>query len=155
MAALAQMGGSSADLQDQPRYRRARQQATAAPAMRPAVVDGKLGTWWEAAPRLDGTLTLTLAPQYRRDLAAGAVDRRGQRIERFALEACRGRERLGAGAKAAAYETTTVGQRLDPPEHALTTDRLRIREAARFCRRWRKSGSPPVARPDAPGDCRP
>ena len=101
-----------------------------------AVVDGKLGTWWEAAPgRLDGTLTLQLPQARTFDVISlqEAVDRRGQRIERFALEAW-GPSGWAPVPKLPLDETTTVGQRrlirLSTP---LTTDRLRIRiEAARF-----------------------
>jgi alpha-L-fucosidase len=101
-----------------------------------AAVDGKLATWWEAAPgKAGGTLTLQLRGTQTFDVISlqEAVAQRGQRIERFALEA------WGPGGwapvpKLLLDETTTVGQRrLIRLSHPLTTDRLRVRiEAARL-----------------------
>lgn len=95
-----------------------------------AVVDGRLGTWWEAAPgRTDGTLTLALPQPQTFDVVSlqEAVDRRGQRIERFELEAHVGGQWI-ALPTIAREETTTVGQRrLIRLAQPVTTDRVRVR----------------------------
>lgn len=101
-----------------------------------AAVDGKLATWWEAAPgKTDGTLTLQLRGAQTFDVISlqEAVDKRGQRIERFALEAW-GPSGWAPVPKLSLDETTTVGQRrLIRLSQPITTDRLRVRiEAARL-----------------------
>jgi alpha-L-fucosidase len=101
-----------------------------------SAADGKLGTWWEAAEgRTDGTLTLTLPKPQTFDVVSlqEAVDLRGQRIERFALESWDGQAWV-ALPKIASDETTTVGhRRLIRLSQPVTTDRLRVRiTEARF-----------------------
>lgn len=96
----------------------------------PAVLDGSLDTWWEAAPgRSDGTLTLTLPRRTRFDVVSlqEAVDRRGQRIESFEIETWDGTA-WTAPARHPADVTTTVGhRRLIRLRAPVTTDRVRVR----------------------------
>ena len=96
----------------------------------PAVLDGSLDTWWEAAPgRSDGTLTLTLPRRTRFDVVSlqEAVDRRGQRIESFEIETWDGAA-WTAPARHPADVTTTVGhRRLVRLRAPVTTDRVRVR----------------------------
>ncbi|KGF81186.1 hypothetical protein IA69_14115 [Massilia sp. JS1662] len=96
----------------------------------PAVLDGSLDTWWEAAPgRSDGTLTLTLPRRTRFDVVSlqEAVDLRGQRIETFEIETWDGKA-WTAPARHPADETTTVGhRRLIRLRAPVTTDRVRVR----------------------------
>jgi alpha-L-fucosidase len=96
----------------------------------PAVLDGSLDTWWEAAPgRGDGTLTLTLPRRTRFDVVSlqEAVDRRGQRIESFEIETWDGAA-WTAPARHPADVTTTVGHRRLIRLHApVTTDRVCVR----------------------------
>ncbi|HEV6964686.1 discoidin domain-containing protein [Roseateles sp.] len=101
-----------------------------------AAADGRLGTWWEAAAgRTDGSLTLSLPQPQTFDVVSlqEAVDKRGQRIERFALEAWDG-QRWVALPRIRSDETTTVGQRrLIRLSQLVTTDKVRVRiEQARF-----------------------
>lgn len=101
-----------------------------------AAADGTLRTWWEAAAgRTDGTLTLTLPRPQTFDVVSlqEAVDRRGQRIEAFAIETWDGAQWVPVP-KSASEATTTVGQRrLIRLAQPVTTDRLRVRiTAARF-----------------------
>jgi alpha-L-fucosidase len=96
----------------------------------PAVLDGSLDTWWEAAPgRSDGTLTLTLPRRTRFDVVSlqEAVDKRGQRIESFEIETWDGAA-WTAPARHPADVTTTVGhRRLIRLRAPVTTDRVRVR----------------------------
>jgi alpha-L-fucosidase len=101
-----------------------------------AAVDGKLATWWEAAEgRTDGTLTLTLPKAQTFDVVSlqEAVDQRGQRIERFVIEAFDGKDWV-AVPRIRDDETSTVGQRrLIRLAQPVTTDRVRVRiTEARF-----------------------
>lgn len=101
-----------------------------------AALDGKLDTWWEAAPgRRDGTLTLRLPAPARFDVVSlqEAVDRRGQRIEAFALETWDGTAWVGA-TPIASDTLTTVGHcRLVRLATPVTADRVRVRiTGARF-----------------------
>jgi alpha-L-fucosidase len=95
-----------------------------------AILDGKLDTWWEAAPgRSDGTITLTLPRPATFDVVSlqEAVDRRGQRIESFAIETWNGAA-WTAPALHPADVTTTVGhRRLLRLANPVTTDRVRVR----------------------------
>ncbi|MGM9489580.1 discoidin domain-containing protein [Ideonella sp. YS5] len=101
-----------------------------------ALVDGRLGTWWEAAEgHQDGSLTIALPQAQTFDVVSlqEAVDRRGQRIERFVIEVFDGQDWVAAP-RIPSDETTTVGQRrLIRLAQPVTTDRLRVRiTAARF-----------------------
>ncbi len=103
----------------------------AAPGHRAAAaLDGKLGTWWEAAPgRTDGTLTLKLPKPASFDVVSlqEAVDQRGQRIASFAIETWNGAAWVAAQ-KIASDTLTTVGhRRLIRLQWPVTTDRVRIR----------------------------
>lgn len=98
--------------------------------------DGKLGTWWEAAAgRTDGMLTLVLPKPQTFDVVSlqEAVDRRGQRIERFAIDAWNGQGWVPVP-RIDSDETTTVGQRrLIRLRSPVTSDRVRVRVTeARF-----------------------
>lgn len=98
--------------------------------------DGKPATWWEAAAgRTDGTLTLTLPKAQTFDVVSlqEAVDRRGQRIERFSIDTWNGQDWVPVP-KIQSDETTTVGyRRLIRLQSPVTTDRVRVRIAeARF-----------------------
>ncbi len=91
-------------------------------------LDGKLDTWWEAAPgHSTGELVLKLPAPATFDVVSlqEAVDHRGQRIESFALDTWDGR---GWNAAITADELTTVGfKRLIRLRSPVTSDRLRIR----------------------------
>jgi alpha-L-fucosidase len=95
-----------------------------------AALDGKLDTWWEAAPgRSGGTLTLALPKPVRFDVVSlqEAVDRRGQRIESFVIETWNGTAWVAAQA-IASDELTTVGhRRLVRLQAPVSTDRVRVR----------------------------
>nr|WP_315212479.1 discoidin domain-containing protein [uncultured Duganella sp.] len=95
-----------------------------------AVLDGKLDTWWEAAPgRGDATLTLTLPQRRRFDVVSlqEAVDRRGQRIESFVIETWNG-SAWTAPEHLASDTLTTVGhRRLVRLKSPVSTDRVRVR----------------------------
>jgi len=92
--------------------------------------DGKLDTWWEAAPgRTDGTLTLKLPKAASFDVVSlqEAVDHRSQRIESFAIETWNGSAWVPAE-KIASDTLTTVGhRRLIRLQSPVTTDRVRVR----------------------------
>jgi alpha-L-fucosidase len=101
-----------------------------------AALDGSLDTWWEApAGRTTGALTLTLQAPATFDVVSlqEAVDRRGQRIEGFALETWDGAAWVPMP-KLDSDELTTVGhRRLIRLEHPVTATKLRVRiTAARF-----------------------
>jgi len=103
----------------------------AAPAHGAAsALDGKLDTWWEAAPgRTDGTLTLKLPKAASFDVVSlqEAVDHRSQRIESFAIETWNGSAWVPAE-KIASDTLTTVGhRRLIRLQSPVTTDRVRVR----------------------------
>lgn len=95
-----------------------------------AVLDDSLDTWWEAAPgRRDGTLTLRLRQPVAFDVVAlqEAVDRRGQRIESFAIETWNGSAWVAAKPVASDALTTVGHKRLIRLQQAVTTDRVRVR----------------------------
>ncbi|MYM89225.1 coagulation factor 5/8 type domain-containing protein, partial [Rugamonas sp. FT82W] len=98
-----------------------------------AALDGKLDTWWEAAPgRTGGTLTLALPKPARFDVVSlqEAVDRRGQRIESFAIDTWDGAAWVAAQ-PVASDELTTVGhRRLVRLQSPVSTDRVRVRITA-------------------------
>lgn len=95
-----------------------------------AALDGRLDTWWEAAPgRSGGTLTLQLPQPRSFDVISlqEAVDRRSQRIESFAIETWNGSAWVTAE-KVGSDALTTVGyKRLIRLRQPVSTDRLRIR----------------------------
>lgn len=95
-----------------------------------AALDGKLDSWWEAAPgRRDGTLTLQLPRPTTFDVVSlqEAVDRRGQRIESFAIETWNG-SAWAAAEQISSDTLTTVGhKRLIRLQQPVTTDRVRVR----------------------------
>lgn len=103
----------------------------AAPGHRAAAaLDGKLDTWWEAAPgRSDGTLTLTLRKPARFDVVSlqEAVDQRGQRIESFVLETWNGAAWVAAEHIASDTLTTVGHRRLIRLKSPVSTDRVRVR----------------------------
>lgn len=104
---------------------------SAAPGRRAtAVNDGTLDTWWEASQgRTGGTLTLELPRPASFDVVSlqEAVDRRGQRIESFAIETWNG-SAWATAERIASDELTTVGhRRLIRLQSPVTTDRLRVR----------------------------
>lgn len=86
--------------------------------------DGKLGTWWEAAGKTAGEVTLTLPKAESFDVVSlqEAVDERGQRIESFEVD-------IWDNGKWKTVETqTTVGhKRLLRWKSPVTTERVRIR----------------------------
>ncbi|GJI93991.1 hypothetical protein RugamoR57_07090 [Duganella caerulea] len=95
-----------------------------------AALDGKLDTWWEAAPgRTGGTLTLALRKPARFDVVSlqEAVDQRGQRIESFAIETWDGAAWIAAQAIASDEQTTVGHRRLVRLTSPVTTDRVRVR----------------------------
>jgi alpha-L-fucosidase len=98
-----------------------------------AALDGNLDTWWEApAGRTTGTLTLTLPAPGTFDVVSlqEAVDRRGQRIEAFALETWDG-SAWAPVPKVDSDELTTVGhRRLIRLKHPVTATKLRVRITA-------------------------
>jgi alpha-L-fucosidase len=93
-------------------------------------LDGKLDTWWEAAPgKTNGTVTLTLPKEVTFDVVSlqEAVDHRGQRIESFVIEVWNGSSWVAAE-KLLLDELTTVGhRRLIRLKSPATADRVRIR----------------------------
>jgi len=102
----------------------------------PAVADGKLASWWEAAAgQTIGTLTLKLPKAQTFDVVSlqEAVDHRGQRIERFGIDSWNGQSWVPVP-KITSDDTTTVGQRrLIRLAQPVTTERLRVRiTEARF-----------------------
>jgi alpha-L-fucosidase len=98
--------------------------------------DGKLDSWWEAAPgRNDGTLTLRLARPARFDVVSlqEAVARRGQRIESFAIDTWNGKDWVPAAAIASDSLTTVGHRRLIRLREPVSTERVRVRiTGARF-----------------------
>ena len=94
------------------------------------VNDGKLDTWWEAAPGQTGgmvTLELPLPASFDVVSLQEAVDHRGQRIESFVIETWNGSAWVTAE-QIASDELTTVGhRRLIRLRSPVTTDRLRVR----------------------------
>jgi alpha-L-fucosidase len=88
-------------------------------------LDGNLDTWWEAAPgKTNATLTLTLPGDVTFDVVSlqEAIDRRGQRIESFAVDTWNG------SMWTTMDEQTTVGhRRLLRLKSAVTTSQVRIR----------------------------
>ena len=101
-----------------------------------AAADGRLATWWEAAPgRTAGMLTLTLRGPQTFDVVSlqEAVDRRGQRIEHFVVEIWNGAA-WEPVPMIASEEATTVGQRrLIRLARPVVSDRVRVRiTEARF-----------------------
>jgi alpha-L-fucosidase len=95
-----------------------------------AVLDGRLDTWWEAAPgRRDGTLTLQLPQPVVFDVVAlqEAVDHRGQRIESFAIDTWNGSSWTPTEAIASDTLTTVGHKRLIRLKKPVTADRVRLR----------------------------
>jgi alpha-L-fucosidase len=93
-------------------------------------LDGKLDTWWEAAPgKTNGTVTLKLRKPVAFDVVSlqEAVDHRGQRIESFVIETWNGSAWV-APEHVASDALTTVGhRRLIRLKSPVTTDQVRIR----------------------------
>ncbi|SFV13283.1 alpha-L-fucosidase [Pseudoduganella namucuonensis] len=95
-----------------------------------ATLDGSLDSWWEAAPgRHGGALTLTMPKPVSFDVVSlqEAVDRRGQRIESFALETWNGADWVAAEHIASDTLTTVGHRRLVRLRAPVTTDRVRVR----------------------------
>jgi alpha-L-fucosidase len=96
------------------------------PANEPAkALDGDLDTWWEAAPGAkQATITLKLPSRVTFDVVSlqEAVDRRGQRIESFEIDA-----RDGSVWKTVEAQTTVGHKRLLRLAMPVTTDQVRIR----------------------------
>jgi alpha-L-fucosidase len=101
-----------------------------------AVLDGSLDSWWEAAPgRTGGTLTLQLPKPTTFDVVSlqEAVDRRGQRIESFAIDIWNGNAWVAAQAISSDALTTVGHRRLIRLPAPVTTERVRVRiTGARF-----------------------
>jgi alpha-L-fucosidase len=98
-----------------------------------SALDDRLDTWWEAARgRAVGALTLTLPGPVPFDVVSlqEAVDRRGQRIETFALETWNGSAWIAAETIAGEAMTTVGHRRLVRLRAPVTTDRLRVRITA-------------------------
>jgi len=98
-----------------------------------AVLDGSLDTWWEAAQgRTGGTLTLALPKLVSFDVVSlqEAVDRRGQRIEAFAIETWNGSDWVAAKQITSDALTTVGHRRLIRLQSPVTTDRVRVRITA-------------------------
>jgi alpha-L-fucosidase len=93
-------------------------------------LDGNLDTWWEAAPgRTNATLTLALPSPVTFDVVSlqEAVDRRGQRIESFAIDAWNGTEWVPVH-QIKSDELTTVGhRRLIRLQAPVTASQVRVR----------------------------
>jgi len=88
-------------------------------------VDGSLDSWWEAAAgQNSGELTLTLAKKANFDVVAlsEAVDRRGQRVESFAVDA-----RIDGSWQQVAAGTTIGHKRLLRLKEAVVADAVRVR----------------------------
>jgi alpha-L-fucosidase len=101
--------------------------ATNAPAL---ALDGKLDTWWEAAPgQTNGTVTLTLPKPVTFDVVSlqEAVDHRGQRIESFVIETWNGTAWVAAENNQSDDLTTVGHRRLIRLRSPVTTDLVRIR----------------------------
>jgi alpha-L-fucosidase len=101
------------------------------PTSKPAnVLDGKLDTWWEAAPgKTNGAVLITLPKPVTFDVVSlqEAVDHRGQRIESFVVEVWNG-SAWAVAEKIAADELTTVGhRRLIRLKSPVTTGQVRLR----------------------------
>lgn len=98
-------------------------------AHKPAqALDGKFATWWEAAPgEHQAALTLELPSRTTFDVVSlqEAVDRRGQRIEAFAVDIWD-----GSTWKQVDAQTTVGHKRLLRWNVPVTTDRVRIRITA-------------------------
>jgi alpha-L-fucosidase len=99
---------------------------TSAPGHKPSrILDGNLGTWWEAARgHMQATLTLQLPARVTFDVLSlqEAVDHRGQHIENFAVDVWSGSDWKQMDAQ------TTIGhKRLLRWETPVTSDRVRIR----------------------------
>jgi alpha-L-fucosidase len=97
------------------------------------VLDGKLHTWWEApAGRTVGTLTLKLPKPATFDVVSlqEALDRRGQRIESFAIDTWNGADWITAQAISSDALTTVGHRRLIRLASPVTTDRVRVRITA-------------------------
>lgn len=95
-----------------------------------AVLDGKLDTWWEAAPgHMDGALTLKLPKPASFDVVSlqEAVAQRGQRIESFAIETWDGAAWRAASLVPSDTQTTVGHRRLLRLREPVTTDRVRVR----------------------------
>lgn len=93
-------------------------------------LDGKLDTWWEAAPgKTNGTVTLALPKPVTFDAVSlqEAVDHRGQRIESFAIEAWNGTAWINAEHISSDQLTTVGHRRLIRLKTPVTTDQVRIR----------------------------
>jgi alpha-L-fucosidase len=92
-------------------------------------LDGKIDTWWEAAPgETKAALTLELPKEVTFDVVSlqEAVDHRGQRIESFAIDTWNGSEWIPAK-HIDSDEMTTVGhKRLVRLQSPVTTRRVRI-----------------------------
>jgi alpha-L-fucosidase len=98
-----------------------------------SALDGDLDTWWEAARgHAGGTLTLALPRPRRFDVVSlqEAVDRRGQRIESFAVDTWDGSGWVAAQAIAGEALTTVGHRRLVRLRSPVTTDRVRVRITA-------------------------
>ena len=99
---------------------------SSAPAREPAkTLDGDLDTWWEAAPgATKATITLTLPSPVTFDVVSlqEAVDKRGQRIESFEIDA-----RDGSAWKTVEAQTTVGHKRLLRLASPVTTNQLHIR----------------------------
>ena len=96
----------------------------------PNVLDGNLDSWWEAAPgSTTGTLTLRLCAQRRFDVVSlqEAVDRRGQRVESFALDIWDGTGWTPAQPIPSDTMSTIGHRRLIRLAAPVTTDRVRVR----------------------------
>ncbi|GAA0587242.1 alpha-L-fucosidase [Rhizomicrobium electricum] len=92
------------------------------------VLDGSLDTWWEAARgQRQATLTLQLPAPVTFDVVSlqEAVDRRGQRIENFAVDVWD-----GSAWKQIDAQTTIGHKRLLRWDTPVTSDRVRIRITA-------------------------
>ncbi|MBP1202107.1 alpha-L-fucosidase [Duganella sp. 1411] len=94
-----------------------------------SALDGKLDTWWEAAGRDGGALTLTMPKAVKFDVVSlqEAVDRRGQRIESFVIETWNGAAWVAAEPIASDALTTVGHRRLVRLRAPVSTDRVRVR----------------------------
>lgn len=103
----------------------------AAPRRTPAsALDQNLDTWWEAARgRSAGALTLKLPKPQTFDVVSlqEAVDRRGQRIESFAIETWNGSDWVAVQPISSDTLTTVGYRRLIRLATPVTTDRVRVR----------------------------
>ena len=95
-----------------------------------AALDGKLDSWWEAAPgHSSATLTLTLPKPVAFDVVSlqEAVAQRGQRIESFVIETWHDGQWSAAQTVASDTQTTVGHKRLIRLRAPVTTDRVRVR----------------------------